>query len=52
MLSGIVTLAVVFLIEGNKLGAAFVWEADVFDEGGNCTVSIPELTRFDYDLVA
>jgi len=37
-----------FLFEGNKLGATFLWIPEEFDDS-DCTISIPEQTRFDYD---
>merc|ERR1712129_12845 len=38
-----------FLFEGNKLGANFLWIPEEFDDS-DCTISIPEQTRFDYDF--
>jgi len=37
-----------FLNEGNKLGAKFMWIPEEFNST-NCTISISEQTRFDYD---
>lgn len=44
----VVLLVVLFLYEGNKLGATFNWDPEEF-QSSNCTVSISEQTRFDYD---
>jgi len=38
-----------FLYEGNKLGARFLWIPEEFDNA-NCTISITEQQRFDYDF--
>lgn len=45
----IVLLVYLFLVEGNKLGARFLWIPEEFDNG-NCTISITEQERFDYDF--
>jgi len=37
-----------FLYDGNKLGADFLWVPEPWDNT-NCTLSISEQTRFDYD---
>jgi len=37
-----------FLYEGNKLGATFLWVPEQWSNS-NCTLSIAEQTRFDYD---
>jgi len=44
----IVVLMAAFLFEGNKLGARFLWIPEEFNST-DCTISIDEQTRFDYD---
>merc|ERR1712113_1151383 len=44
----IILLMVLFLYEGNKMGATFLWIPQEFNTT-NCTISISEQTRFDYD---
>eukprot|EP01083_Nonionella_stella_P140608 431491_1 len=46
----IISLILLFLYEGNKLGAVFLWIPDEFDSANTeCAISIKEQTRFDYD---
>jgi len=44
----ILILMVAFLYEGNKLGATFLWIPHEFNNT-DCTISVSEQTRFDYD---
>ena len=49
LLALIILFAVLFLFHGNKLGAQFLWVPNDFDNF-DCSVSIPEKERFDYDF--
>eukprot|EP01083_Nonionella_stella_P235321 827607_1 len=49
LISLIILFVMLFLSEGNKLGATFLWIPSQFNNT-NCTISISEQTRFDYDF--
>eukprot|EP01084_Bolivina_argentea_P281043 480798_1 len=48
VISLIILFMMLFLYQGNKLGATFLWIPQQFNNA-NCTISISEQTRFDYD---
>eukprot|EP00488_Nonionellina_sp_1-RS-2012_P002289 TRINITY_DN432_c0_g1_i1.p1 TRINITY_DN432_c0_g1~~TRINITY_DN432_c0_g1_i1.p1 ORF type:complete len:299 (-),score=103.67 TRINITY_DN432_c0_g1_i1:276-1100(-) len=49
LLAMIIVFLILFLKEGNKLGANFLWIPQKFNNT-ECTISISEQQRFDYDF--